>query len=159
MTRISYLEISPRQSGKTARLIKKAATLSRQGHTVVYVSPGLDEERQTALRRVGVIVRKDGETLPKHLDEDRAVWFYDEFDWLKCTTVRMGGYYATTAKRLRDPRVDSPESDMLLALLKANGYSHERHFIPLAMRETLAEMRLLYRPEEFRLFCLGEFMQ
>lgn len=159
MTRIAYLEISPRQSGKTARLIKKAATLAKQGHTVVYVSPGLDEERQTALRRMGVVVRKDGEPLPEHLDENRAVWFYDEFDWLKSTTVRMGGYYATTAKRMRDPRFDSPDNDVLLALLKANGYSHERHFIPFAMRETLIEARPLYPPEEYRLFCLGEFIQ
>ena len=133
MTRIAYLEISPRQSGKTARLLKKAVSLSQQGHTVVYVSPGLEQERQSALRRMGVIVRNDGEPLPEHLDEDRAVWFYDEFDWLKSTTVRMGGYYATTAKRLRNPAVDTPDNDVLMALLKANGYSHERHYMPFLM--------------------------
>jgi len=159
MTRIAYLEISPRQSGKTARLIKKAATLAQQGHTVVYVSPGLDEERQTALRRIGVIVRKDGEPLPERLDEDRAVWFYDEFDWLKSTTVRMGGYYATTAKRLRVAGIDTPETDLLLALLKANGYSHQRHYFPFLMDTALREARPEYSPEDFRLLHLGEFLK
>ncbi|WP_448680229.1 hypothetical protein [Pseudomonas nicosulfuronedens] len=158
MTRIAYLEISPRQSGKTARLIKKAATLSQQGHTVVYVTSCLDEERKNALRRVGVIVHKDGEPLPEHLDEDRAVWFYDEFDWLKSITVRMGGYYATTAKRLRDPAVDTADDDILLALLKANGYSHERHYLPVLMHDILREGRHLYSAEEYRRLCLGEFL-
>lgn len=158
MTRIAYLDISPRQTGKTDRMLARAASIAQQGHTVIYVSPKLDEERKSALELAGVLVLEDSQPIPDWLNADSATWFYDEFDWLKSTVIREGGYYATTAKRLRFTGRDTPETDLLLALLKANGYRHDRHYWPFDMSGILREARACHSPAEFRLLYLGEFL-
>jgi hypothetical protein len=146
-------------AGKTARMVKYAADLAMRDHRVVFVACSLRDERLKYLSQVGVTVLADGEELPPDIDEHSAIWFYDEFDWLQSTKIRMGAYYATTPKRLRTAGVELPESDLLLALVKAAGYRHERNFLLFDMAENWKEARQLYSESEFRRLFLGEFLQ
>lgn len=84
-----------------------------------------------------------------------------EFDWLKSTKIRNGAYYATTAKRVRELGVDSPENDLLLELIEINGNRFERHFWFFGLRPDswLTEARLAYSAEDFRALMLGEFLK
>lgn len=141
MTKIAYLDISPRQTGKTTRLIERARLLLEAGSPVRFVClPGM----------------KDDESFPKDHDPDAGVWFYDEFDWLKSTQVREGGYYATTARFVRKLGEAPIENDVLLQLIQAAGGRFERFYWPFDMGEGLAEARKLHTAEEFRWLYLGE---
>ena len=153
--KIAYLEVSPRQTGKTMRLCKMANQLSSEGETVIYVCvPALAPE--LVVRMPGVTVVPDGQQVPETVDQTEAIWIYDEFDWLKSTVVRPGGYYATTAARLRN--LDAPYDDLLMRLVKANGCRVERHLWPFAYREFVQAHRLSMSDEEFRTSMLGEFL-
>ena len=156
---IAYLDISPRMTGKTARLIKLANKLSAGEQPVVYVAfPGLVKGLREQMPDVTVLA--DGARLPDSIDQVKAIWFYDEFDWLKSTQIRQGGYYATTAQRVRTLGVDNPDNDLLMRLLEANGFRFERHFWPFGLDdEWLATVRAEYTPEQFRAMFLGEFLQ
>lgn len=153
--KIAYLEISPRQTGKTQRLVGMARELSAHAAPVVFVCiPGFVQELQAAMPNVTVLA--DGQPLPLDIDEQRAVWFYDEFDWLKSTVIRAGGYYATTAARLR--QAGAPiEGDILMGLLEANGERHERHLLPSYHWAHIRNHREWMSPAAFRLSMLGEF--
>lgn len=83
-----------------------------------------------------------------------AVWFYDEFDWLKSTVIREGGYYATTAARLRALDDSRSESDLLLQLVQANGHRHERYLWSFSM----GQHRQAMPADHFRMSMLGEFL-
>lgn len=154
---IAYLEISPRQTGKTTRLIQFANELKDQGRTVIFVSPMAKHVRRLM---PGVIVLSDGESPPCNIDLLNAVWFYDEFDWLKSTKIRAVAYYATTAKKVRQLGVDTPENDLLLRLIELNDLHFQRHFWFFGLKPDswLTECRATYSPEEFRVFMLGEFL-
>ncbi|CAI8979942.1 Zonular occludens toxin [Pseudomonas sp. IT-P100] len=154
--KIAYLEISPRLTGKTQRLVSLANDLSTQAAPVVFVCiPGLVQRLQAAMPNV--IVLADSQPLPPGVNAQKAVWFYDEFDWLKSTVIREGGYYATTAARLRE--AGSPiEGDILMGLLEANGQRHERHFMPAYQQEFVRDHRAMMSPRDFRLSMLGEFL-
>ena len=157
--KIAYLEISPRMTGKTTRLSKLATDLSATGQSVIYVCP---PSLVSGLRldMPGVNVVADGQPVPASVDQSSAIWFYDEFDWLKSTVVRPGGYYATTAARLRN--VETPEpGDVLMRLVVANGNRLERHLWPLwpaEHREFVQDHRAFMSDEQFRLNILGEFL-
>ncbi|EPB6911839.1 hypothetical protein ACRRN4_000517 [Pseudomonas aeruginosa] len=155
---IAYLEISPRLTGKTTRLCALARDLLAQGRQVIFVCPpGCCADIRRALP--GAVVLGDGEPLPAFADPDSAAWFYDEFDWLQNVQVRPGGYYATTAQRLRDPELDTPADDLLLQLLEANGNRHERHFWPFGLNG-LAEFGAATEDRDsYRLIYLGEFLK
>ena len=131
--KIAYLEISPRQTGKSTRLCKRANDLCAAGRVVIYVCPrGMAPGLRLVMPNVTVL--NDGQNVPETVDQTNAVWFYDEFDWLKSTVVRPGGYYATTAAHLRDLDAPKPE-DVLMELLKANGYRVERHLWPTSLKQ------------------------
>lgn len=156
--KIAYLEISGRQTGKTTRLVKIANALIAQGKTVIFVTP-LEKHVRGLLP--GVVVLSDGENPPDQVDQDQAVWIYDEFDWLKSTSVRNGAYYATTAKRTRELGIDTPENDLLMRLLELNGLYFQRHFWPFGLNadDWFNEVRASYSPEEYRAMVLGEFLK
>lgn len=155
MIKIAYLDISPRQTGKTARLIELANKLTATGHKVAFVCvPGVAAELRQKMP--GVVVLEDGQPLPICLNPDRLVWFYDEFDWLESTEVREGGYYATTPRFLRKLGEASTENDPLLQLIQAANGHFERFYWPFEMGEGLKEARLRHTPEEFSLLYLGE---
>lgn len=158
--KIAYLEISPRQTGKTARLIGFANQLKSEGRTVIFVTP-LAKSTPFPPQMPGVIVLSDGEAPPSDTDLLDAVWIYDEFDWLESTQVRDGAYYATTAKRVRELGIDSPENDLLLKLIELNGDRFERHFWFFGLRPDswFTEARANYSPEVFRALILGEFLK
>jgi hypothetical protein len=157
MTRIAYVEVSPRQTGKTTRLIARAQQELAKGLPVRFVTfRGLKKEIQAQLP--GAVVLADGEAFPMCVREE-GVWFYDEFDWLTSAKLRPGAFYATTARRLRTAGVDTPKNDLLLALLEAAGCCHVRHFWPFDMAAVLAEARQQHSSDEFRRLYLGEFLQ
>ncbi|APC15098.1 hypothetical protein BLL42_04960 [Pseudomonas frederiksbergensis] len=157
--KIAYLDISPRQTGKTSRLVKLANQLSADGHLVVYVAiPALVNGLREQMPHVTVLA--DGARLLDSVDPLKAIWFYDEFDWLTSTEIRQGGYYATTAQRVRTLGVDNPDNDLLMRLLEANGFRFERHFWPFGLEDDwLNTLRAEYTPEQFRALFLGEFLQ
>ncbi|MFC9008339.1 hypothetical protein [Streptomyces microflavus] len=155
--KIAYLEISPRQTGKTTRLIGLANQLKSEGVTVIFVTPLADSIR---VQMPGVIVLADAEAPPAGIDLSDAVWFYDEFDWLSSTKIRAGAYYATTAKKVRKLGVDTPENDLLLKLIELNGLHFEKHFWFFGLRpdDWFEEGRAMHSPEQFRALFLGEFL-
>lgn len=156
MTRIAYLEISPRQTGKTTRLIGFAQQKLSEGLPVRFVTLGMKNEIQAQLP--GAIVLADGEPLPSG-ESVEGIWFYDEFDWLKHAELREGAYYASTARRLRKAGVKQPVDDLLPSLIEAAGYTYQRCFWPFDMGELLNDARRQHSPEEFRLMYLGEFLE
>lgn len=157
MTRIAYLEISPRQTGKTTRLAKMACELVAQGKQVVFVVNSPRAAKEWGQRHPELLVIADGQPLPRGIDPDQAVWFYDEFDWLKSVVVREGGYYATTAARLRVAGELPAKDDVLMQLLKANGQQHVRHLLPPYLREFIRDHRDYMSGDDFRMSMLGEF--
>lgn len=156
--KIAYLEISPRQTGKTARMIGFANQLKSEGKTVIFVTPVAESVRS---QLPGVIVLTDEEALLDEIDLSEAVWFYDEFEWLKSTEIRAGAYYATTPKFVRELGVDTPDNDLLLRLIEVNGAQFQRHFWFFGLKPDswFTHCRAIYTPEEFRLFMLGEFLK
>lgn len=158
--KIAYLEISPRMSGKTARLIGFANQLKSEGRTVIFVTP-MAKAMPFPPQMPGVIVLSDGQAPPRGTDLSDAVWIYDEFDFLKSTKLRDGAYYATTAKRFRELGVDSPENDLLLELIEANGNRFERHFLFFGLRPDswFTDGRAFHTDEQFRLSFIGEFLK
>lgn len=157
--KIAYLEISPRQTGKTTRLAKMACELVDQGEQVVFVMPNHSLVKEWSQRHPVLTVIADGQQLPPDIDPDLAVWFYDEFDWLKSTVIREGAYYATTAARLRVLGRDGPENDLLLQLIQANGQRHDRHLWPFDMSDCIRESRQMMSTDCFRRSMLGEFLR
>ncbi|WP_454255189.1 hypothetical protein [Pseudomonas sp. Marseille-Q8238] len=156
MSIIAYLEISPRQTGKTSRLIETARRLLAAGTAVRFVClKGMKADIQRQLP--GALVMEDGEPFPLDHEPDTGAWFYDEFDWLKSTQVRKGGYYATTARFVRQLGEASADNDVLLQLIQAAGGRFERFYWPFNMGKVLVEARKLHTPKEFRLLYLGEF--
>lgn len=154
---IRGLEISPRQTGKTTRMVTKARELLDNGITVRFVCPkGMKAEFKRQLP--GATVLADGESLPHGEDSELGVWFYDEFEWLKSAVLRPNAYYATSPRFMRtlgQPLGD----DLLLQLLQANGGCFERIYWTFDMTECIREARLTYTPEEFRCLYLGEFLR
>lgn len=156
--KVAYLEISGRLTGKTTRLVKFANELTAQGKTVIFVTPQAKDLRG---RLPGVVVLSDRQAPPDDVDQEQVIWIYDEFDWLKSTKVRDGGYYATTASRVRDLGIDTPETDLLLQLIELNGGSYQRHLLtPGVIGEAyFSEARMVYTHEEYRQMVLGEFLR
>jgi len=154
---IRGLEISPRQTGKTTRMVTKARELLDGGITVRFVcSKGM----KACFKRLlpGATVLDDGEGLPPGDDPDLGVWFYDEFESLKSAVLRPNAYYASSPRFMR-MLGQPPGDDMLLQLLEANGGCFERIYWAFDVTEYLREVRLAYTPEEFRRLYLGEFLR
>ncbi|CAH0322324.1 hypothetical protein SRABI130_05745 [Pseudomonas sp. Bi130] len=154
--KIAYLEISARMTGKTTRLCKLANDLSACGQSIIYVClPQLAPGLRVDMPNVTVVA--DGQPVPETVDQASSIWFYDEFDWLKSTVVRPGGYYATSAARLRELDNYKPD-DVLMQLVKANGNRVERHLWQFEHREFVQDHRAFMSDEHFRLCMLGEFL-
>ncbi|MCS4260216.1 hypothetical protein EDF83_1492 [Pseudomonas protegens] len=156
--KIAYLEISGRQTGKTTRLVKIANDLTAQGETVIFV---IQQAEDLLGRLPGVVVLSDHQAPPDDLNLEQAIWIYDEFDWLKSAKVRNGGYYATTARRVRDLGIDTSEMDLLLQLIELNGGGYQRHLLtPGVIDEAYyEEARAAYTDEQYRQLILGEFLK
>ncbi|WP_236187173.1 hypothetical protein [Pseudomonas protegens] len=156
--KIAYLEISGRLTGKTTRLVKFANELTAQGEMVIFVTLQAEDLRD---RLPGVVVLSDHQAPPDDVDQEQAIWIYDEFDWLKSAKVRNGGYYATTASRVRDLGIDTPETDLLLQLIELNGGSYQRHLLtPGVIDEAhYEEARAVYTDEQYRQLILGDFLK
>lgn len=153
---IAYLEISGRLSGKTTRLCRLANALAAKGRPVIFVCPaGLVDKLPVEMPDVFIV--GDGQEPPAAATKPDAIWFYDEFDGLKSTVVRPGGYYATTAEFLRVLGEPIGDHDVLMHLIKANGNRHERHFHPVEFPEFVQDHRAGLSPEQFRRMILGEF--
>lgn len=150
------LEISPRQTGKTSRLIMKAREHLANGVKVrVVCSKGLENFFQDRLP--GAHVYWDLQELPED-EPDDGVWFYDEFEWLKSAVLRSNAYYFSSPRFTRKLG-SAPGDDLLLQLLHASGGHFDRHYWGNDMAELLDEARLSYSPEEFRRLYLGEFFE
>lgn len=157
LTKIAYLEISPRMTGKTTRLCNMAIAAATNGKPVVFVcAPQL--VLWLPVQMPGVTVIADGEPLPSHMHAERCTWFYDEFDQLKSVKFRPGGYYSTTAARLRVMGEDLPENDFLMRLVRDYGNRHERHLWLFDYRDFVSSHRKTMSEDAFRLSMLGEFL-
>ncbi|WMN19832.1 hypothetical protein QL104_10595 [Pseudomonas piscis] len=156
--KVAYLEISGRLTGKTTRLVKFANELTAQGETVIFVTP---QAKDLLGYLPGVVVLSDRQAPPHDVDQEQAIWIYDEFDWLKSTKVRDGGYYATTASRVRDLRIDTPETDLLMQLIELNGGSYQRHLLTSGVIDEAyyEEARAACTDEQYRQLILGEFLR
>uniref|UniRef100_A0AAU6W371 Uncharacterized protein n=1 Tax=Pseudomonas phage Cygsa01 TaxID=3138529 RepID=A0AAU6W371_9VIRU len=124
-----YLEISPRQTGKTHRLIQDATHQRYENDKIIAIVSCMhrrfwedlapfakaigqsEEEVSNLLSRVGIDPRSD-----------KVAWYYDDFDFLHTMPrhIKHGAYYVTTPKTLRDFSNLSEEAvsqDFLLALV------------------------------------------
>ena len=150
MTRIAYLEISPRQTGKTERLIRFARCLC--------FNTTKSAKAEVQARLSGALVLAEGEKFPASENTADYVWFYDEFDWLNSVKVRHGAFYATTPRFIRKAGKHTPDNDLLMRLVQ-NARKVQRNFWPSDMSNLLDEARQLHSSEEFRLLYMGEFLQ
>lgn len=153
---IAYLEISGRQTGKSHRLAEQGKAVVAQGkHAILVCSPSL----APYFRRLfpWMVVVSDSQRLPVGVNPDTAVWFYDEFDWLKSVAVRPGAYYSSTARYLRVAGEPAAEDDVLMQLLEANGNKCETHLTTIN-HDAMRYWRLEMSPEQFRLNALGAFL-
>ena len=151
------LEISPRQTGKTNRLIIKAREYLADGVKVrVVCSKGLESFFKAQLP--GAHVYRDLQKLPDDCDPGDGVWLYDEFDWLTSAVVRSNAYYYSSPRFTRKLG-SNPGDDLLLQLLHAKGGHFERYYWSSDMADLLHEARLVHTPEEFRRLYLGEFFE
>lgn len=158
MTHIAYLDISPRQTGKSTRLIKRANECAATGRPVVFVTfEGLVDQFQQQMPDVFVL--RQEQPLPANVEPDEVVWFYDEFDWYEGVEVKAGGYYATTPRFLRKLGDPANEDDLLLQLVKAAQGHFERFYWPFDIQSAIDEARQTHTPEQFRHLYLGEFLQ
>ncbi|MDR6956609.1 hypothetical protein J2W43_000572 [Pseudomonas brassicacearum] len=156
--KIAYLEISPRQTGKTERLIQLAQPYLVAGRKVCFVTvKGLVEDLRRRLP--GAVILEDGEDVLFGEDVENAVWFYDEFDWLNSTRIRADAFYATTPRFQRTAGINTSENDLLLRLIEANNRYFCRYTWQIHMSDILEEARASHSPEEFRLLYLGEFLK
>ncbi|WP_027912636.1 hypothetical protein [Pseudomonas sp. URIL14HWK12:I7] len=156
--RIAYLEISPRQTGKTERLVRHAKSCLAAGKRVCFVTlQGSVEDIRHRLP--GAFIWGNDEEVPCREDDEGVIWFYDEFDWLDSTKIHAGAYYATTPKFLRTLGEQTAENDLLLGLIEANDRQFCRYTWPVDLSDILKETRASYSPEEFRLLYLGEFLK
>ncbi|BAP43923.1 putative uncharacterized protein [Pseudomonas sp. StFLB209] len=159
--KIAYLEISGRMTGKTERLAEMASELAAQGRTVIFVVWSPRAVLDLGCRHPGLLVIADGQPLPAGVDPETAVWFYDEFDYLKSAVVRPGAYYSTTPRYLRVAGEPAADKDVLLQLLEANGYRYDRYVMPPYISsdgQFYREHRLNRTPEQFRMHMFGEFL-
>lgn len=154
--KISYLDISPRQTGKTERLITRAKKHLDAGDKVVFVTlKGLVKD--VTRRLPGATLLADTDKLPLIEDLSDAFWFYDEFEWLKSAQIRPNAYYATTPKFLRKLGEPVSPDDLLLSLVEANDGMFCRHYWSFEMDDIITQVRMSLTDEEFRLLYLGEF--
>ncbi len=155
--KIAYLEISGRMTGKTTRLAERGKEVVAQGKKAILVChPPLVSYFRRKFPWMTVVARE--QQLPIGVNPETAVWFYDEFDFLKSVVVRPGAYYATTASHLRVAGEPAAEDDVLMQLLKANGNKYERHLLPAFQQGLIRECRREMSQEQFRLSMLGEFL-
>lgn len=151
------LEISPRLTGKTTRLIAKAREHLANGDLVrVVCSSG--HQDYFCKQLPGALVRSHRQRFPDNLDPEIGVWFYDEFEWLASAELRSNAYYYSSPRFTRKLGCDAG-CDLLLQLLHANEGRFERHYWKFDMTECLAEARLCYSSEDFRRLYLGEFFE
>ena len=161
MTRIAHLEISPRQTGKTHRLMLAAMRHAGDGQPTVFVS-SLARHLRPQLERHGIVTIRDGNAeVPETHRAANAVWLYDEFDWIEGVKVREGAYYATTARYLRSAEDLFEGDDILARLLRANGWRCEKHFMnaPPVYRYMAVDFRRATDPDAFRCLVLGEYLK
>lgn len=157
MLRPLGLEISPRMTGKTTRLIAKAKEHLAMGDPVRVVCCSGHQD-YFSKQLPGALVRSDRQRFPAYLDPSNGVWFYDEFEWLSNAELRSNAYYYSSPRFFRRIGCD-PSSDLLLQLLYANEGRFERHYWSWDMSECLQEARLSYTEDEFRRLFLGEFFE
>ncbi|MFV2945252.1 hypothetical protein [Pseudomonas japonica] len=155
MKRPAYLEISPRQTGKTERLITLAQGRQDAGRNVCFTTRQKEEIQR---RLPGALVLGPKGRFPASLNPDDYDWFFDEFDWLKTAEFVDGGFYSTTPRFLRAVGAD-PAGDLLLELLQASGNVLTRNYWSFDMADVLREARGAYSESEFRRFYLGEFYE
>lgn len=154
MKRPAYLEISPRQTGKTERLITLAQGRLDAGRKVCFNTRQPEAQR----RLPGALVLGPSDRFPTSLNPDDYNWFFDEFDWQETADFVDGGFYSTTPRFLRDIDAE-PTGDLLLQLLKANDNVVTRNYWSFDMADVLREARAHHTPENFRLLYLGEFFK
>lgn len=151
------LEISPRMTGKTTRLIAKAKEHLAKGDLVRVVCCSGHQD-YFSKQIPGALVRSHRQRFPANLDPEEGVWFYDEFEWLPNAQHRANAYYYSSPRFTRKLGCEAG-SDLLLQLLYANEGRFERHYWCADMSECLAEARLSHAPDEFRRLFLGEFFE
>lgn len=124
-----YLEISPRGSGKTWRLVNHADKLLNDtvcGHICVF---GPNEKGSEIIKR---------RLLDRGHREDRILttWsdnsiqnYFDEFDRSESKFLDKSGYYVTTASKMRKIGVED-SGDFLLQLLGLNHFCYSSYCYP-----------------------------
>lgn len=131
-----YIEISPRGSGKTYRLVKDIINYlnSHPSSDVYVVSPTLRgsdfilNHKEIKLcnlsNRIKIAVASDS----LHGLNGKRV-YYDEFLYIDCRlSVNPNGYYCSTARAHKFDK--SYSSTFLAELLKANDYKYVSYTIP-----------------------------
>jgi thymidine kinase len=128
-----YLEISPRQTGKTTRLVQAATdwiNKNLENHAIICTVNNSAKKHVQYLiniylinnHRIKVITQHESITYLKNLK-----WFYDEFDHFEKKNLLIideTGYYVTTPKFIRN---EIKSDDLLMNLLKTKNGEYERY--------------------------------
>lgn len=156
-----YLEISPRQSGKTTRMIKYAIRLIRKGHSVLFVSISqryirhLSDQlvRQLSIKSdTPVITFTTYASYKKGNFKSTAYDFvlFDEFDFANVNKdfIVKNGYYSTTPRFIRSTkyikdymvkRLGGKKFDLLMELVIIKKYKFKTYFNAKSIHTCLNE--------------------
>jgi hypothetical protein len=163
-----YLEISPRASGKTFRLITAIETeLANNPRGIV----SLNTPSFRAFKAVREELKKGFQHRLVYRDKEASDLnpvvrrFYDEFDLiggLGNNDIHETGYYVTTAARTRKIEELDFEGDFLLKLLFRNAFRYESKMISLDSSlytpELLANGREKMKIEDFNREYLNQWI-
>lgn len=151
-----YVEISPRQTGKTTRLIQAAighAKISSSFHSCV-VARNHDQynriqDRLTAFDgfvEVGMRVHMKRKMESVGYDGRVARWFIDEFDFFDDHALEIipMGYYSTTLSRPRTLQEWHEPADFLTRLVHANGGQYDTYILSYPGRRSIQELEECY---------------
>lgn len=128
-----YLEISPRQTGKTHRLIQDATHQHYGNGKVIAIVSCMDPRYWKDQAPFAKAIGQSDEEVIELLNRagvapfsDKVAWYYDDFDFLRRQPriIRHDAYYVTTPKTLRDFSTMSEEDverDFLMTLVLGMG--------------------------------------
>lgn len=167
-TKVRYLEISPRQTGKTYRMIQDATHRRYvEDKHIIIVSrmPKSVWKEQDMIPFAKVIASTESDALEQiyklGLKPEQCAWYYDEFDFLKGhITIREDGYYATTARFVRKLNMMSEEErdgDVLLRLVAVQRNMVTTCAVGPHRAKLYAEMADNFDPEHNRTEIHGQF--
>lgn len=172
-----YIEISPRRTGKTTRLIEDVVVKASNGAQCIIITLNysmrdiirdmIDEVKEYKWMVEPKIYTDSfmcGVDWQKVFSPDSYVYF-DEFDFMKMEiSVLKNGYYCTTASKKRTYNdikefYDGKRHDNLLNLLKCNNGQHTSYMSSIEVIQRVHAIKTIHDKERFDVEINNHWME